>query len=547
MKLKENSSAQKLRGGYYTPEILADFILKNVKAKKNLKILEPSCGDGAFIESIVKNIDIDNIQVVDAIEIIREEAEKVRLKNLGNKYNILNEDFLGYYHNNCSDKKYDLILGNPPYIRYQYLTKEQRQIQSEILVNNGMKSNKLINSWVCFLVACVEMLADKGTIGFVIPAELLQVVYAQDLRQFLSNNLFKITLIAFKELVFPDIEQEVIVLIGEKNKDIPVDKATISVVEFNNFEDMLKFDSLDKIKYQQIEHTKEKWTHYFLDEHENEMIYQFRGNKDFNTFDEVALVNVGITTGNNKYFSVDKSTVEQYKLDDVVLPLIGRSAHAHGVFFTDKDWKINIENNTRAQLILFPEELSYEKYSKGHKDYIQYGESIGANTGYKCQIRDRWYIVPSVWVPDAFFLRRNNRFPKFVLNQIDAVSTDTMHRIKFNDGIDRRKALLSYYNSITFAFTEINGRSYGGGVLEILPREVGAIILPKIQDIDSKKCNELLEIVDDYIRNNKEINELLDITDKVLLEEELGIDKNTVKLFRNIWKKLMNRRHARSR
>ena len=89
-------------------------------------------------------------------------------------------------------------------------------MQSEILKNNGIKPNKLINSWVCFLVACIELLDDKGTIGFVIPAELLQVAYAEELRKHLSNNLAEIILITFKELVFPDIEQEVIVLIGKR-------------------------------------------------------------------------------------------------------------------------------------------------------------------------------------------------------------------------------------------------------------------------------------------------------------------------------------------
>lgn len=58
-----------------------------------------------------------------------------------------------------------------------------------------------------------------------------------------------------------------------------------------------------------------------------------------------------------------------------------------------------------------------------------------------------------------------------------------MHRIKFNDGVNAENVLLSYYNSISFAFTEICGRSYGGGVLEILPGEVGNIMLTIITDI----------------------------------------------------------------
>lgn len=546
MQLKENSSAQKLRGGYYTPDVLADFIVKQVDIKDDLNILEPSCGDGVFIDSIKKLIPDKKIKSLKAIEIIKEEADKIINMSLGEKFHIFNEDFFNYYHNNKGEK-YNLIMGNPPYIRYQYLTKEQREIQAEILKNNKMKPNKLINSWVCFLVACVELLANKGMLGFVIPAELLQVAYAEELRQYLSNNLAKITLVTFKELVFPDIEQEVIVFIGKKDESVDVSSAKISVVEFNNFEDMKRHELLNNIEYQPIEHSQEKWTKYFLDAQENELIRQLRIDNRFYTFDDIATVNVGITTGNNKYFSVDKETVKKYNLNDVVLPLIGRSAHAHGIYFTKEDWQKNIDKGSRAYLIYFPEDIEFKNYPELHKRYVIEGEKRGENKGYKCRIRNKWYIIPSVWVPDAFFLRRNNKFPKFVLNTIDAVSTDTMHRIKFNEGIDKNNVLLSYYNSITFAFTEINGRSYGGGVLEILPREVGAIILPKIKDIDNVTSKKLLSTIDDYIRNGKDIDELLDITDKVILHDYIGIDENTIKQFRNIWKKLMNRRHMRSR
>ena len=125
--------------------------------------------------------------------------------------NVLAEDFLEFYERCYQKERYDLILGNPPYIRYQYLTETQREIQSQILISHGMKSNKLINSWVCFLVACVQMLSVKGKIAFVVPAEILQVAYAEDLRLFLTNQLSRITLITFEKLIFPEIEQEVCV------------------------------------------------------------------------------------------------------------------------------------------------------------------------------------------------------------------------------------------------------------------------------------------------------------------------------------------------
>ena len=167
--------------------------------------------------------------------------------------------------------------------------------------------------------------------------------------------------------------------------------------------------------------------------------------------------------------------------------------------------------------------------------------------GYKCSIRNQWYSIPSVWVPNAFFLRRSNVYPKFVLNEINAVSTDTMHRINFYEGYNKNKILLSYYNSITFAFVEINGRSYGGGVLELLPSEVSKIMLPNIDNISDEKTDRLLNIVNDYVENNKNIEELLDIIDKEILIDELKIDKNIIDNFRKIWKMYLIRRKNRGK
>lgn len=179
---------------------------------------------------------------------------------------------------------------------------------------------------------------------------------------------------------------------------------------------------------------------------------------------------------------------------------------------------------------------------------IQLGEINNEHVGYKCSIRDRWYIVPSVWVPDAFFLRRNNLYPKFVLNACGAVSTDTMHRMRFNENVVPENVLLSYYNSVSFAFTEVCGRSYGGGVLEILPGEMGKIMLPKItENVDAKLKNELLSYIDHIVRMDDDIEKALNIVDRKLLIEQLGISESLCSQCRTIWKKLQQRRLTRGK
>lgn len=540
MRLKRDNSEQKLRGAYYTPLQLADAMVELFASQNISTVLEPSCGDGVFLDSLKNQKLLNKVKKLTAVEIEPEEAEKVRSRysDFG-QIEVCTEDFFDYYGRVLGKECFDLILGNPPYIRYQYLKESQREMQSEILTSHGMKANKLINAWVAFIVACIQLLSKNGKIAFVIPAEILQVAYAEDLRLYLANNLAKITLITFEQLVFPDIEQEVVVFIGEKGKE----EKGIRIIEMNNLDGFARL-KLEQNGFQKLQHVKEKWTKYFVTSEEMALIQKLRDDKRFAKFSDYGLINVGITTGNNGYFSVTEQTTEQYGLAEVTLPLIGRSSHAHGIYFTTEDWESNKVVGKRARLINFPD-IPYEEYPDGHKLYIALGEKNGEHKGYKCSIRDRWYIVPSVWIPDAFFLRRNNLYPKFVLNRCGAVSTDTMHRMQFNEGVKPENVLLAYYNSISFAFTEICGRSYGGGVLEILPGEMGNILLPKGENIAPELRDNLLTYIDSVVRNDEDIEKALDIVDEELLVKTLGVDPDICRKCRTIWKKMQKRRLGR--
>lgn len=539
MILKKESTKQKLRGAYYTPTKLAQYIVKLVKNDyTGDAILEPSCGDGVFIDAIVAECDLYKITNLTAIEIEKEEAVNLqkRYKDSDN-IKILNKDFFDFYEKN-NHERFGFIVGNPPYIRYQYLENKQRELMSEIIKEHGMKPNKLINTWVAFTVASVHLLTEQGTIAFVIPAEILQVAYAEELRIFLSKTLEKITIITFEHLVFDDIEQEVVIFIGKKGDG----SKGIRIIQRQDLSDLLD-KNIDEV-YQPMQDVHEKWIKYFTSTSENKLVSEIKSDNRFCKLSDVALINVGITTGNNKYFSVTKDTVKRFGLANICLPLIGRSSHANSIFFEEKDWKENIESNKAAYLIDFPD-IPLSEYDEGHREYIKKGEDNKDNEGYKCRIRERWYRIPSIWIPDAFFLRRNHIYPKFVINRCNAVSTDTMHRLKFNKDIDGNRVVLSYYNSISFAFTELCGRSYGGGVLEILPGEVGEIMIPKLDHIPNDIIDKILLEIDRIIRKDDDIEKVLDLVDKTILEKYLNISSKTCIAARKIWKKLQKRRLSR--
>jgi hypothetical protein len=222
-------------------------------------------------------------------------------------------------------------------------------------------------------------------------------------------------------------------------------------------------------------------------------------------------------------------------------PMVGRSVQVAGAVFSENDWKNNIDAGAKAFLLNFPSNGEL-KNSNGVKEYIRQGEKDGINKGYKCRIRDYWYVVPSVWASDALFIRRNNVFPKLIVNEAHAYTTDTMHRVKIKEGYDLRAVVASYYNSLSFAFAEITGRSYGGGVLELMPNETEDILLPY-----RKENSDLLEFIDESLRRGVEIDEILKITNAKILKENLGLSDKEIALAHKIWRKLSNRRLNRSK
>ncbi len=214
MKLISEATAEKLRGGFYTPEPIAEFILRwGINGSTNFDILEPSCGDGVFLEQLRKH-DL-KYQSITAIELDEAEIEKAYKIALDNKQ-IINSDFHTYCNNTL--QRFDLVVGNPPYIRYQFFDRLQQVEASDIFIKAGLTYSKLTNAWVSFVVGSSLLLKEEGgKIGFVLPAEVLQVSFAQQLRNFIAHFYNKINIISFEKLVFPNIQQEVVLLLCEKN------------------------------------------------------------------------------------------------------------------------------------------------------------------------------------------------------------------------------------------------------------------------------------------------------------------------------------------
>ena len=497
--MKPIEGYNKLRGGYYTSDKISEFIAEWAIRKTSDSVLEPSCGDGSFLSAVTiryRELGATDEQIrnnVLGIELDDIEAEKSAQYGT----TIVCKDFFTYYQENIEDQtQFDVIVGNPPFIRYQHFTEEYRKIAFALMNKHGFQPNRLTNIWLPFLVLSCKALKPNGRVGMVIPAELFQVDYAAEARQFLSTFFDKLTLVTFKRLVFDDIQQEVILLLGERG----CDKHGIRVVELDDMADLIAQGQtcLENAELKELDHSRDKWVKYNLSNEELDLL----------------------------------------KLQQSVIPIISRSEQLKGVQLTNEDYNNLIELGKKV-FFFAPGNERFDALTDEQKAYIQWGEGKGFNKNYKCRIRPRWYHVSQTWCADAFLIRQAHLYPRMILNEKKALVTDTLHKVRFLEGIDGKQVTAAFLNTYTFALSETLGRSYGGGVLTFEPGEIRKIRIPMhmADQLDLQK-------IDTWQRQG-EIDKVLEYTDSILLRKGLSLTEHEIKLLHSIWKKMCDRRMSR--
>ena len=89
--------------------------------------------------------------------------------------NILKQNFFDYVPKCNPDNLPILVIGNPPFIRYQDFPKENRDKAFDLMSELGFKTNRLTNIWVPFVALSSYLLKTDGRLAMVVPAELFQV------------------------------------------------------------------------------------------------------------------------------------------------------------------------------------------------------------------------------------------------------------------------------------------------------------------------------------------------------------------------------------
>lgn len=547
---KQPVDKQKLRGGYYTPTELAQYLTDWVIRDGNEKILEPSCGDGNFIASILRRItELEHLGheisvKVTAIEIEAKELEKAKKRAVENislvKIEFIVADFFEIYSKLRDQGGFDVVLGNPPFIRFQHFGDESRKKAFLHLENVGYKPTKLANVWSAFVQLSSELLKDGGRLAMVLPAELLQVGYAGQLRNRLAAQFSHIVIVGFRKLVFPEIQQEVVLLLAEGKRDVSLLESDIHTIEFEDGKSLIDSKNLDDaVAHMPSKHSHPnmKWTGLFLNQMSFDALYHAQQSKLVIPLGKLAEVDVGVVTGRNKFFLLTDKIQQEISAEQFTLPVIGRTSALKSIIFDENDFeKYQL---TESAYLLNLTNVQENNFPKKLKEYISHGEVEKVHEGYKCKVRRRWFDVPSIYVPNAFMFRQIHRYPLLVVNRVGATSTDTIHRVKFINGTCPEKLAAICFNSLTLAWAEVGGRSYGGGVLELEPREAEHLPIPYSEkiNIDSAK-------VDDLLRKGNDA-EALEYVDDIVLKSYMGLSVSAIKNIRNAWVELRERRTNR--
>lgn len=538
MNFIQNETKQKLRGGYYTPLDLATYISRWATADKPKTILEPSCGDGIFIDALTSTNPGREMSFT-GYELLVEEAAKAKRRSLGASISsrILCGDFLdvAIKHLLARRTEFDCVVGNPPFIRYQYLPNEAQAKAEAIFKILRLPFTKHTNAWVPFVLASVAMLKPRGKLGMILPSEIIHVMHGQSLRTYLGQVCKRLLIIDPEEIWFDGTLQGAVILFAEKKAHISEHSDGVGIIRvsgksFLTGNPVRLFNHAARINGSAVEG---KWTRALLTSEERNLYDALAADHRVRSFVDIADVDVGIVTGANKFFLVPDETVSQHNLSAFAHPMFGRSEHCPGVIYDRRQHAENAKLGNPTNFIWITEKKS--RLPKNVLEYIELGEKQKLQKRYKCRVRTPWYAVPSVYATEVCMLKRAHDTPRLILNDMSAYTTDTAYRITTRKGISAKKLVFCFLNALTALSAELEGRHYGGGVLELVPSEIEKLLIPVPTELQSRVSD-----LDKLVREQPT---------RVMLEQqsrevlgELDVDRNKQETLLAAWMRLKNRR-----
>jgi adenine-specific DNA-methyltransferase len=494
---RKNGAREKVLGAVYTPPRVAAALTRWAVRTSTDTVLDPSCGEGVFLSAVrtrLADLGARKPQCV-GVDIHPETAAQT---------GAVCSDFFAWV---SSATKQDVIVGNPPFIRSHLFPESSRALAFAAMERMKLHPSRLMSTWAPFLALCCGLIKPGGRLAMVVPEELLAVGYAEELRGFLLRHFHRVVVCFPDANIFPEVQQAVVLLLCESGVEKPAGLFTI------------EYSDLEQGNYDATQATapwawNTKWSHLFLSARERRLLNQWWPALGWLPFKEYGRVEVGIVTGDNDFFLLRSPDAERFPQNHLV-PIITSARDLRGIRFGTEDFRQVVAENRPAYLLNLQAPRSMLVPSE--REYLEMGERQKVSQRYKCRVREPWYAVPSVWEPDAILLRQAGDMSRLVHLAKKCAATDTIHRVTWHQPSLGRRHTVSFMNTWTLLASELTGRSYGGGVLELMPGEANRLPLPE----PVHALEELFDFVDERVRSRNPFA-AVEAVDQVVLPKQMA-------------------------
>ncbi|MBL6458844.1 SAM-dependent DNA methyltransferase [Belnapia sp. T6] len=456
--------APKESGAYFTPDPVARSLVRWAVRSEADRLLDPACGSGHFVALHFRSVGIEQNS--------RSAAEAIRRAPAAL---IHDGDFFTWAER--TTERFECAAGNPPFIRYQTFKGEVRQRAQALCTALGADFSGLSSSWAPFLVATASLLKKGGRMAFVVPAEIGHAPYSAPLIEYLVGHFTRVHIVAVREKLFPELAEDCWLLHADGYG------GKTAHIAFTALDRFTPCDTPPKATIRvPVTEWRGDWNRrlrpYLMPAAVRDLYQALAAGAGARRLSEVALVGIGYVTGANEFFHLRPSQAERWGIPDALLhPTVRNGRALPEARLTPGDvaaWRRGDEPSFLLKL------------SKGSelpasvKQYLATEEAREAKKAYKCRVRDPWYSVPDVRVPDFFLTYMSGRQVGLVRNEAGATCTNSVHAVQLKSK-SALKDLLKLRESPLFQLSsELEGHPLGGGMLKLEPREAGRILLPDI-------------------------------------------------------------------
>ncbi len=540
--LMDTAELRKVRGAFFTPNAVCDFISAWAIRSSSDRVLEPSCGEAAFMLSATRRLSSlgaapAEMQIAGS-EIHPGSAKTARslLADAGVKAKVEVGDFLATH----PVPLYDAVVGNPPYIRFHDFSGPARSVAFEAALRQGVRLSKLASSWAAFVVHSSAYLTPDGRLGLVLPAELLAANYAGSVRHFLLERFEKVQLITFEEPVFPGVMTEAVLLLCEGMGRTD----HFEVYQLRSVDDLAKLPASSTFR---PINSKQKWTGALVHgEEAQNALTGLLGSLAMTPLAEWGRVSLGSVTGNNGFFLLSPERAKELGLpsEELLRTSPAGSHHLRSIRFTSSALA-QLGRQGAGTLLFRPG----SKPSRAALAYIKAGEDFGVQEAYKCRVRPTWWQVPLVAVPDLFVTCMNADTARLAVNEPNARHLNSVHGLYLSDDHRPLRGALAAasLNSATLLGAELVGRAYGGGILKLEPGEAVHWPLPSPKLV-AKHADELVSITPHLrkLLGSGELLEAVNEVDAIIFRRHRVLKASELSALRDARQHLASRRSSRS-